>query len=196
MQPDEVTMEDAVKLAREETGDACIPCFYQRAVLNNYRTRVEGRQCYDNKDFVQIIMPGDSRSVVDREVKEEDKRRWPGYWQRYQQGKEQTAEGTPIDNWPFLTPAQVQELKYLNFLTVEALAEAPDTAVERLGPGGRDLQNRAKQYTQRDSDTEKELRAEVERLQRRVAELEAPNVQEQKKRGPGRPRKEGGDADA
>jgi hypothetical protein len=38
-------------------------------------------------DFVTVQHPGENLSVIDRPVKDEDKRRWPQEWERYQAGK-------------------------------------------------------------------------------------------------------------
>ena len=39
------------------------------------------------KDFVEIIFPGDTKTVTNRQLKEEDKFRWPKHWEAYQRGQ-------------------------------------------------------------------------------------------------------------
>ncbi len=155
----------------EERGrDGCVPLFYLREVQNKARSKVEGRICFDQKEYVEIFVPGEKHLRPNRPVTEADKTRWPAAYRRFQQTREETLDGTPVEQWPFLNRAQVAELKANGIMTIEAIADIPDGMLEQLGRNGREIQKRAKQFLQPQSDTEKELRAQVVTLEGQVRE--------------------------
>lgn len=51
--------------------------------------------------------------------------------------------GTPIRNWPGVSPAQAHAVIDANVRTVEELAEATEEAISRIGMGGRALKMKA-----------------------------------------------------
>lgn len=157
----------------EERGrDGCVPLFYLREVQNKARSKVEGRICFDQKEYVEIFVPGEKHLRPNRPVTEADKKRWPVAYGKFQQTREETLDGTPVEQWPYLNRAQVAEMKANGILTVEAIADTPDGLLDRLGRNGRDIQKRAKQFLQPQSDTEKELRGQVVALEGQVREKE------------------------
>jgi hypothetical protein len=52
--------------------------------------------------------------------------------------------GWKIEEWNYLNPEQVRELKYLRFNVVEQIAGASDEQVQRLGMGGMALREEAR----------------------------------------------------
>lgn len=175
----------------QEEGDHVIPSFYPRAVPNKRKSDEEGRAVYDEVDYVKILVPGDNKNMIDRRVKEEDKRRWPQRWKEYQEKRDPQLSGTPLKEWPYLTTSRVAELENINIFTVEQLASLSDDHLPKLGPGARDLVKRAGQFLQGDDSTVKELRADNQALQDRVQELEAQletankELQERTRKKPG-----------
>ena len=187
--------------------DGCTPMFYMKEVQNKARSKAEGRICFDQKEYVEIFVPGDKTLRPNRPVAEADKKRWPQAYARFQATQEETLDGTPVDQWPYLNRAQVAEMKANGVMTVEAIADCADGLLDRLGPNARDLQKRARQFLQPQSDTETELRAELGKLEaeaknkdmeishltQRLEAIEAQLDQKEQappvKRGPGRPRK-------
>lgn len=155
----------------EERGrDGCVPLFYLREVQNKARSKVEGRICFDQKEYVEIFVPGEKHLRPNRPVTDADKKRWPVAYGKFQQTREETLDGTPVEQWPYLNRAQVAEMKANGIMTIEAIADIPDGLLERLGRNGRDIQKRAKQFLQPQSDTEKELRGQVALLEGQVRE--------------------------
>lgn len=154
------TVDEWVGVANEGKDD-CIAHFHYEAVQNKAKTEQKGRPVFDQIPFVKIRIPGDNTSVVDRKVTDADKERWPATWERFCKKQEQVAEGTPVEHWPRLTVAQVALLKHLGIPTVEALANVGDSALEKIGPGARELQNHARAWLKPQSDREGELQAEL-----------------------------------
>src|SRR4051812_43683598 len=68
------------------TDDKLIVGFYKKSVLNQARSRNEGKPVYEGVDFVKIEHPGENLNKVDRPVRDDDKRRWPQRWAQYEQG--------------------------------------------------------------------------------------------------------------
>lgn len=109
-----------------------------------------------SKDFVEIIFPGDSRTIVDRQVKEDDKHRWGRQWQAYQAGEECKAEGFPLEQWPRISADQgaIRDLNYKHIYTVEQLASVTDQNLPNIGLGARELVAAAKAFIEVKKDTD------------------------------------------
>lgn len=166
--------DESVALAGNRLpADPLIPRFYLRDVQNQPRSAEAGRPIFDLVPYVEILMPGQRSTVVDRKVTNEDKARWPAQWDRFEKGLAESVDGTPLEQWALLNRAQVAELRALNIRTVEQVAALDDAALQRIGPGARDLQKRARQHLAPPPQVERELRAENKTLMNRIAELEA-----------------------
>lgn len=126
--------------------------FYNRPVQNNVESSVAGRPIFQDIVYVEIMIPGNSLSIIDTPVREEHKRRFPLQWANFQNANGGATEvvGTPITSWPFLSRAQAEELKAIKFLTVEMLANASDGQLQSIGMvGGMNahvMRERAKAY--------------------------------------------------
>lgn len=158
--------------ASQEEADHCIPSFYPRAIHNKRKSDEEGRAIYDEIDYVKILVPGDNKNTVDRKVRDEDIKRWPAAWKRYQEKRDPEISGTPLKDWAYLTVSRVAELERLNIFSMEQLAAVSDDHLPKLGPGARDLVKRAQMFLQGDDSAIKELRAENQALRDKVRDLE------------------------
>lgn len=108
--------------------------FYQRAVQNNFKTNLEGRPIMEMRDFILIEVPGDQTLTIDTFAADEDKKRFPIEWARYQNEKvDGDIEGTLLNDWPVLNAAVAAELKHFKFYTVEQIANASDAQLNTLG---------------------------------------------------------------
>lgn len=133
--------------AAADKGDNARPRFYSKPVKNNFRSESEGRPVFEDKEFVEILVPGDRKTVVDTLVKDEHKRRWPREYAAFKAGQEVPVEGTPLEEWPQITRSQVEELKFAHIRTVEQLASLPDDPLNRsVSMGGFALREKAQRY--------------------------------------------------
>lgn len=109
--------------------------FYNRPVQNNFKTEKEGRPIFEDVSFVRITLPGDSNNIIDTPVRDEHKQRFPIQWARFENSRAGDGQmiGTPLSAWPLITAAQAEELKALKFMTVEQVAGAADSQLQRLG---------------------------------------------------------------
>jgi hypothetical protein len=166
-----------------------IPVFREHAERNEAKSAAAGRPIFDDVDIVELRYPGRrdysvhpatafSHWTVDPLTGEQIKVTYAERFQRqYQQFKSrntQTKSGTPLDYATFLTEGMRASLKALNVYTIEMLAAVDGADLKNLGPGGRDMKNRAMAYLedsdQRSGDTK--MIAELEALRARNAAME------------------------
>jgi len=119
--------------------------FYYQPVLDKTKSLAEGRPIYQDKEYVDIIVPGDKGNVVTRPVRPMDRQRWPEIYKAFQENAEQVQIGTPLAVWPGITRSQVEELKYFKVLTVEQLAHMPDSVAQKF-MGVNTLRTRAQTF--------------------------------------------------
>jgi hypothetical protein len=116
---------------------ALVVKFYSKALPNNFETIKQGRAIYQDVDMVMIMTPGDNLNIIDTIARDHHKSRFPLQWAHYTNVKESKdaggAIGTPINQWPLVTQAQAEELKYLKFYTVDSVALASDAAISKVG---------------------------------------------------------------
>jgi len=113
---------------------AVVVKFYSKAVHQPYASTEAGRPIYLDVDFVQIFTPGNQLNIVDTPVRIEHQQRFAQQWAQYQSGKGTGMEmGTPVNQWPFLSAAQAEELRGVKFFTVEQIAGASDGQLQSMG---------------------------------------------------------------
>src|SRR5580692_3058969 len=71
--------------------------FYNKSVHNPKKSQEHGRPVFDDHIYVRVAPPGERLNVVDRPATQQDKRIWPMQWAAFEQNKDQTPEGTPVD---------------------------------------------------------------------------------------------------
>lgn len=123
-----------------------IPKFYQATTRDNGKSDALGRFVSKSVDMIRIIIPGDKHNIVERRVQEDDKKRWQKQWDAYKKMIDFVPEGTLLDTWPMLSRAQVEDLKYNNIFTVEALAGLSDEQLTSVGLGARMLRKHAQAF--------------------------------------------------
>jgi hypothetical protein len=120
-----------------------------------------GRPIFKEVDFIHIWTPGDKTTEIDVPVDDHYRQRFAAKYEAYLAGRDQdSADGTPLSQWPGLTGAQVQELAHFKVKTVEQLAEMSDDNISKLGPGYLDRRKAAKIYLEAASGN-----APLERMQ-------------------------------
>jgi hypothetical protein len=120
--------------------------FYMDTIPDEAASKREGRRIYKQEERVEITMPGNSFNIPVKEVTDEHRQRWPKEYEAFKAGLDPVANGIPLEDWPVLNRAQVLELKFLNFRTVEDVAGAADSALQRIGMGGFTLRDKARAY--------------------------------------------------
>lgn len=150
---------------------------------------------YVGKDVVHaFITPAGSKDRVERVAEDWLKQlnqeviegRFPEEWlvairrkyDAYLKGEEVPESGTSIKEWPPASKAQVATLNAVGIFTVEDLAGANEETMGRLGMGGRNLVQQAKNWLEGAKDIGKlaakvnELTVKLETSDNRIKELE------------------------
>ena len=172
-------LSDQQNTAMKNGKDLLIPMFYRRAVQDKVASENEGRPIFTELDYVQIHIPGDKNTIIDRKVRDDDKRRWAAQWQAYLDNASQPVEGTPLEQWPALSVSQIAELKALHIPTIEVLADLPENGLQKIGMGARELKARAKAFIDaaKGNGAIEKLAAENTRFLDRISNLEQQNAQ-------------------
>jgi hypothetical protein len=170
------------------TDDKLIVGFYKKSVLNQAKSREQGRPIHEGRDFVKIQHPGETLNIVDRPVQDSDMHRWPQKWAQYQQGIRQIPDGVPISLLFPSKPEVETMLRGYNIHTVEQLAGLSAQGISTVGMGAQDWVNAAQRYMERASkgvnhhQHEKDLAdrdAKIAALTRQIAEVTALVRQQQ-----------------
>lgn len=179
--------------------------FFTKPIPMTFLSEQAGKPIYEDRDFVEMYVPGNRGAIHSEQVTTEHQRRWPREWDAYKQGKEAPVTGTRIEELPGIGNSLVLMLKSQHIHTIEDLANVADGDLSNVGSGMGGLMYRDKARIWLKNATEGQplseaiaravrAEAEVERLGATVADLaskfDAMERAQVEKRGPGRPRKD------
>lgn len=170
MEPDEYSFQQM------QTGEKRNPnyaSFYLHPVLNNVKTKAAGREIYDDKTYILILCPGQSKTEVRRPATDIDKREYPDAWKAFQEGKATPISGTPIEQLPGVTPGRAMELHKLHIRTIEQLVEVPDQNMHSIGMDGYKLRDQAKAFVEKNTAEIQALRSENAELKKALSGMKA-----------------------
>jgi hypothetical protein len=155
--------------------------FFIRPVRDDAKSLEAGRPIFTDKEYCEIIVPGNQ---TNRPIKRVDSIVKQRYAQQYAKWKaageaEDFIDGTHLTEVPWVTRSQVEELAYLRVRTLEQLAVVGDDVCTRV-PGLYDLKKKAIAMVEK-SETDApilklqaqfdELKAAVEVKDQTIAEL-------------------------
>lgn len=180
-------------MAPRNPDDMLVVVFKLLAMKNDEKSLKEGRPVYDDVEVCEIRAPG-SRDVkifpstafcqwvedplTQQQYKQSYAERFSHQYRQFKAQGVQTKTGTPLDYALFLTDARRAELRAQNVYTVETLAAIEGNELKNLGPGGREMKNKAIEYIEeaKQSAPNKQMAAELEALRARNAVLEDDNA--------------------
>lgn len=168
-----------------------LPSFQQTAAQYNHEPALaplfflhEGMEC------VKVLKAGDSRTVsVFPAHSQYDANefgepmtyaeRWPYQYAQFKDGNKQTANGTPLNEAPFLNPSRIADLNALKVFTLEGLATFDDRYISRMGGNGYNLKTMAQEFLAKKSlpAMDVDVAALVKQNAELMAKLEAQNNQ-------------------
>ena len=126
--------------------------FFMHPKINNIKTAEAERPIFEDTVYVQIMQPGNKDSVVIRPATKMG-RDW--VVERFRKLEARTdedhIEGTLLEEWPGVTRAQCEELRYLNVRTVEQLAGLSDSNAQNI-MGVQLLKQKAAKYLESSKD--------------------------------------------
>jgi len=119
--------------------------FYVRPIKNAFRSEQEGRPIFEEREYIKIIVPGDSKTTVDCPVTDEFRGRFEKQYEKFKKGLAQAVEGTPLEMWPQMTVGLCAELKAMNISTVDQLAALDDSKAQKI-MGSHELRRKAQLF--------------------------------------------------
>ena len=156
------------------------PIFYWVPKNDEAASIAEGRPIFKDTEYVKIIVPGSSTSIVQKPVRDDDRRRFAAAYAKFKQGDPEQLIGTPLTEIPWLTRSQVEELAYLKVRTLENLADLNDSVCTNT-PGMFDIKKKAQAWHKKAEEAKPftAMSAEIEALRAEIAALKAapPKVQ-------------------
>lgn len=148
--------------------------FHMLPVRNEAASKAAGRPIFEEHEFIEISVPGDRTLKSDEPVTEEHKRRFPQAYSAWKLRGEQAVEGTPLEQWPQATRADVEELRFFGVKSVEQLAGLSDANARNVGKV-MDLRQKAQDWlaAAKASAPTSQLRARNEQLSNELETLKA-----------------------
>lgn len=180
------------------------PIFFIQPVHDQRASDAHGAPRFQDMEHVRLQVAGDQNNVPVLPVDEAIKQRFATQYARWKANREDKHfDGTPLRDWPLLSPAQIAEFNANHILSVEQLAEIADTYVTRIHDG-RVWRKKAQDFLKlaKDSGLVMKQAVEIERQNEKIAELTKTVLElsarvgkdeadgEPARRGPGRPRRE------
>jgi hypothetical protein len=186
----------------EAMNKGITPIFFIQPVHDQGESDRSGAPRFQNMEHVRLMVAGDQMNIPVLPVDETIRQRFAVQYARWKANRDDKHfDGTPLKEWPLLSPAQIAEFNANNILSVEQLAEIADTYVTRLHDG-RVWRKKAQDFLKlaKDSGVVMQQAAKIENLEEKVAELTktildlsarvGKDEEEPARRGPGRPRRE------
>lgn len=106
--------------------------FYDKAVKTD-KTTENGLPIFKNVTYVEIRLKDNNTEVFNQPATAEKIRRFPQEYSLYQQIKKQAEQGTPLEQFAFLSAAEIETCRSRGVATVETLAALDADKTRDLG---------------------------------------------------------------
>jgi len=148
--------------------------FFYHPRKNELLSTQEGRPIYEDREYIEITVPGNRDMVVCRPISDIERERFPRHYAAFRNKAAQPNDGTPLNIWPALTKAQVEEMKFFNVHTVEQLAGMSDEQSQKF-MGIQNLRTRARAFLEESgkSAAAEKLSSELAKRDEEIAYLKA-----------------------
>ena len=132
------------------------------------------RSPIDDKDHIEIIVPGDKNFAPDFIVSEQHKQRFAEQWERYQNGAAEFEGQTLLNAVAWIDPGTADILRANHVHTVDQLAGVHDGNLRNIGAGARALREKARAHVDQQQKMlqAKETRDELDALRLDYAALQ------------------------
>lgn len=119
-------------IGAKETEKNVAARFYDKAVKTS-EVSANGLPIFKNVTYIEIRLKDNNTEVFDQPATAEKIRRFPQEYALYQISKKQAENGTPLEQFAFLTAAEIATCKSRGVFTVETLAGLDFDKVQSLG---------------------------------------------------------------
>jgi len=170
----------------QDPDSVMIARFYVRACKNDFQSEKQGRPIFEDKLCVEYYPAGNTLLKMDVVATDFHKQRFHRQWAYYErtQGADSRDVGTPISEWPILTPAAVENLRAIKIHTIENVAAMSDGALQQIGMAAgmaaHVLRAKAQAYLTAASNSAipQAQAAEIEKLKKEQEERDAKHAAE------------------
>lgn len=179
MDADFEVFQDMLTNGRQEKG--VYAEFYDKPIKTD-EVKENGLPVFKNVCYVKIQLK-DNRDVFDQRATQEYIHRFPVEYNRYLLSKKAMEDGTPLNQFSFLSSAQIEGCKFHGIFTVETLAGLSDEHTAALNLF--DERAAAKKFIAFSKNNatitefakkEKEYKMEIARLKEIIKDLQASNA--------------------
>jgi predicted flap endonuclease-1-like 5' DNA nuclease len=105
--------------------------FFVDALPDLDASRAAGRPI--SRDVVRVRITTLGGTAVVQDLRADHVERFPEEFAAFRARRERAATGAPLEDWPVIGPAELEELKELGLRSVEDVAGLDDAAIEELG---------------------------------------------------------------
>ncbi len=129
---DFATYQNLIEQNKNRRNDSLVARFYDRPVKTD-QLDANGMPIFKTVCYCEIRIKDNTTEVFDQPATEEKIARFPVEYARYQLSRKQVENGTPLEQFAFLTLSEIEACKYRGIFTIEALADLSDTHAKDLG---------------------------------------------------------------
>ena len=119
-------------LNQKETEKNVAARFYDKAVKTE-EVAANGLPIFKNVTYIEIRLKDNNTEIFNQPANAEKIKRFPREYALYQLSKKQAENGTPLEQFAFLTAAEIATCKSRGVFTVETLAGLDFDKVQSLG---------------------------------------------------------------
>ena len=174
-------------LNQKETEKNVAARFYDKAVKTE-EVAANGLPVFKNVTYIEIRLKDNNTEIFNQPANAEKIKRFPREYALYQLSKKQAENGTPLEQFAFLTVAEIATCKSRGVFTVETLAGLDFDKVQSLGLQDEHVLaqmflEKSKNNKMLDDFAKKELEyeREIESLREQLAVLQRALSEERKK---------------
>lgn len=148
--------------------------FFMHPEKQEHESAEAGRPIFKDVEYLEILSGGSTNNIVIRAVLDMDRQRFRDQYKRFKETGEDTPDGTPLREIPWMEASFVMELAHMRVRTVEQLADINDQACTQM-PGLFDLKRKAQLWLKKSADAAPftALAAENAELKARLDALES-----------------------
>lgn len=157
--------EKAAAAATAEDDRKLYVRFYMEPVYQEAESLIKERKIFKDTEYIEIRIPGDKQTCIQRQVFNVDRIRFPQQYARFKQGQDEQTIGTPLSSMPSIPASKVMEYAFFHIRTVEQLAECADNTGAAAVMGFHADKQMAKKFV-----AASENAAPVEELKKQLAE--------------------------
>jgi hypothetical protein len=157
---------------KSESQERILVRFFMHPHPDAEASAAEGRPIFKEREYIQIMVPGDKNNIPTRPVWEADKARFPQAYAAFKNGTTEKIVGTPLTAVGWLSKAQIEELAYFHVRSLEQLADIADSNAQKF-MGINAMRQRARDFiaAAKESAPLLALRTEVEKKDNEIASL-------------------------